>query len=99
MIVNCISGYLYNELFIELNEEKCTAFQSLVWSFIVHKNTIKKMLNCSTSIFLPVSLFVSFISFSINSRILLQFLSQARRILYMFSPFSFVLINVLITST
>ena len=45
MIVNCISGYLYNELFIERNEEKCTAFQSLVWSFIVHKNTIK---NCST---------------------------------------------------
>ena len=38
------SGYLYNELFSESNEEKCTAFQSMAWSIIVHKNTIK---NCS----------------------------------------------------
>ena len=100
MVENRISGYLYNELFSESNEEKCTAFQSMAWSLIVHKNAIK---NCSTalqpSIFLPVSLFVSFISFFIKSRILLQFLSQAFRILYMFSPFSFVFINALITST
>ena len=45
MIENRISGYLYNELFSESNEEKCTAFQSMAWSLIVHKNTIK---NCST---------------------------------------------------
>ena len=47
MIENRISGYLYNELFSERNEEKCTAFQSSVWSFIVHKNTVK---NCSTTL-------------------------------------------------
>ena len=47
MIENRISGYLYNELFSESNEEKCTAFQSMAWSLIVHKNTIK---NCSTAL-------------------------------------------------
>ena len=41
MIENRISGYLYNELFSESNEEKCTAFQRMVCSLIVHKNTIK----------------------------------------------------------
>ena len=47
MIENRISGYLYNELFSKSNEEKCTAFQSMVWSLIVHKNTIT---NCSTAL-------------------------------------------------
>ena len=47
MIENRISGYLYNERFSKSNEEKCTAFQSMAWSFIVHKNTIK---NCSTAL-------------------------------------------------
>ena len=100
MIENRISGYLYNELFSESNEEKCTAFQSMAWSLIVHKNTIK---NCSTALqafsFRPLSLFVSFISFFIKARTLLEFLNQAFNILYMFSPFSFVFINTLITST
>ena len=41
MIENRVPGYLYNELFIKSNEEKCTALQRIVWSFIVHKNTIK----------------------------------------------------------
>ena len=41
IIENRISGYLYNELFSESNEEKCTAFQSMAWSLTVHKNTIK----------------------------------------------------------
>ena len=41
----------------------------------------------------------SFISFFIKARILLQFISQAFIILYMFSLFSFVFINALITST
>ena len=40
MIENRISGYLYNELFDDSNEEKCTAFQSRGWSLIVHKNII-----------------------------------------------------------
>ena len=57
---NQVSGYLYNELFSESNEEKCTAFQSIAWSLIVHKNTIK---NCSTTLLLvSFSLFVCFIS-------------------------------------
>ena len=47
MIKNQISGYLYIELFNKNNEEKWTAFQSIVWSLIVHKNTIK---NCSTTL-------------------------------------------------
>ena len=41
MIENRISGYLYNELFSESNEEKCTAFQRMVWSLIVHENATK----------------------------------------------------------
>ena len=45
MIENRISSYLYYERFSESNEEKCTAFQKMAWSLIVHKNTIK---NCST---------------------------------------------------
>ena len=44
MIENRISGYLYNELFSNSNEEKCTTFQSMDWSLIVYKNTIKKHL-------------------------------------------------------
>ena len=47
MIENRISGYLCNELFSESNEEKCTPFQSIAWSLIAHKNTIK---NCSTTL-------------------------------------------------
>ena len=43
MTENHISGYFYNELFSGSNEEKCTAFQSMAWSLIVHKNTIKKL--------------------------------------------------------
>ena len=37
MIENCISGYLYNEFFSKSNDEKCTAFQSMAWYFIVHE--------------------------------------------------------------
>ena len=40
-------GYLYNELFSERNEEKCTGFQSLAWSLTVHESTFK---NCSTAL-------------------------------------------------
>ena len=47
MIEDRISGYLYNELFSEINEEKCTAFQSMAWPLIVHKNTIR---NCSSAL-------------------------------------------------
>ena len=61
MIENRISGYLQNELFSECNEKKCAAFQSLAWSFIVHKNTNK---NCSTALqafsFRSLSLYPSF---------------------------------------
>ena len=46
MIDNCVSGYLYDGHFSESNDEKCTAFQSMAWFFIVHKNTFK---NCSTA--------------------------------------------------
>ena len=93
MIENRISSYLYNEFFSENNEKKCTAFQSMAWSLIVHKNTIKNF----SRIFLQVFHLVSFISFFIKARMLLQFLSQAFNILYMFSPFSFVF--ALITPT
>ena len=78
---NCISGHLYNELFRESNEEKCTAFKRMAWSLILLKY-YKKLLSCSPRIFLPVSLFASFISFFIKARIL-----QAFSILYKFSHF------------
>ena len=98
MIVDRISGYLYDELFSEINEEKCT-FQSMAWSLIVYKYTIR---NCSTALqgfsFQSISLYPSFLFF-IKTRILLQFLSQAFSILYMFSPFSFVFKNALLTPT
>ena len=96
MIDNHISGNLYNELISESSKEKCTVFQSMPWSSIAHKNTIK---NCSTVLQAPISLFVSFIFFFIKARILLQFRSQAFITLYMFFRFSFVFINALITST
>ena len=47
MIENRMSGYLYTELFSESNKEKCMVFQSMAWSFILHKNTIK---NCLTAL-------------------------------------------------
>ena len=47
MIGNRISGYLYNELFSKSNKEKCTTFQSMAWSLIVHKSSIK---NWSTAL-------------------------------------------------
>ena len=47
MIGNRISGSLYNELFSEINKEKCMAFQSMAWSLDVDKNTVK---NCSTAL-------------------------------------------------
>ena len=55
MTGNRISGYFYNERLSESNEEKCTAFQSMAWSLIVYKNTIK---NCSTT--LQAFFFLSF---------------------------------------
>ena len=41
MIEERISGYLYNELFSEINEEKYTAFQSMAWSLIVYKKLLE----------------------------------------------------------
>ena len=91
MIENRISCYLYNELFSESNKEKCTAFKGMAWSLIVDKNTIK---NCPTALqafsFRYLSLYPLF---PLKARVLLQFLSQAFSILYMFSPFSFVFIS------
>ena len=61
MIDNRISGYLNNERFSESNKEKCTAFQSMAWFLVVHKNNIK---NCSTALqafsFRSLSLYHSF---------------------------------------
>ena len=61
MVENHILGYLFNELFSESNEEKCTAFESMALSLIVYKNTIK---NCSTALqaysFRSISLYTLF---------------------------------------
>ena len=58
---NHILGYLYQELLIEINEERCTAFQSMAWPLIAHKNTIR---NCSTALqpfsFRSISLYLLF---------------------------------------
>ena len=99
MIESDISGNLSNELFSENGEEKLVVFLNMTWSLIVHKNAIKI---CSTILkefwSRSLSLYIFYFLF-IKARILLQFLSQAFTILYMFSPFSFVFINALITFT
>lgn len=61
ILVNYISGNLYNDLFRKSRAEKCTVFQSMASPLIVYKNVIK---NCSTVLqqskhFPLVSLFVS----------------------------------------
>ena len=58
MIGNHVSGNLYNKGFSESSKEKCTAFQSMDWSLIVHKN----LRHYSPSLSLSLSLFVFFIS-------------------------------------
>ena len=62
MIENRISGYLFNERFSDSNEEKCTAFQNMAWSFIVHKNTIQSCSN-ALQVFSFWSLSISIIDF------------------------------------
>ena len=76
-------------------KETLTQVFSFEFCEISKNNFFKEHLRTTTS----VSLFVYSISFFIKARIPLQFLSQAFSILYMFSPFSFVFMNALITST
>ena len=87
---NHISGNLYNELFRESSEEKCTAFQSMVWS-LLFINILLKTAHLFPKHFSP-GLFVSFISFFIKTRVLLQFVN-----LVYVSQFSFVFMNAVIT--
>ena len=47
MIEGHISDYLYNEHFSKFDEEKYTVFQSMAWSLIVQKNTVR---NWSTAL-------------------------------------------------
>ena len=83
MIENCVSGYLCNELFSESNEERM-AFKEWLGPLLFVKILLKTA-QLLPRIFLPAPLFVSFISFFIKARILLQFLSQAFSKLYTFS--------------
>ena len=89
MIENRISGYLYNELFSESNEEKCTAFQRMDWSLIIHKNPIK---NSSTALqafsFRSLSLYPLF---PLKTSAIPQ--PSVQHLVYMFSSFSFVFIS------
>ena len=95
MIENRISGYQYNELFSKSNEEKCTVFQSMAWSLIVHENPIK---NSSTAL--------QAFSFRTLSFCVLYFLFHKGRdtsaipqpIVQHLVYASFVFINALITS-
>ena len=101
MIENQISGYFYNECFSEINEEECTAFQSMAWCLIIHENTIK---NCSNALqaFSFWTLFLCTLYFPFHKgkdTYGISQLNQAFSILYIFSPFSFVFRNALITST
>ena len=95
MIGNLVSGCLYNELFSESNEEKCTVFQSIAWSFIVHENTIK---NCPTALqaFLFRSLSFCILYFLFRKRKDTSAIPQAsvQHLVYV----SLVFINALITS-
>ena len=83
-----IAGNICNELFSESSEEKCTAFQSMGWSLIVHKSTIKNCSNVPQAFFSRSLSFVSFISLFVKVRILLQFLRPAFIILYVLLIFS-----------
>ena len=89
---NHISGNLNNELFSESSEEKCTAFQNMVWS-LLFINILLKTAHLFPKHFSP-GLFVSFISFFIKTRVLLQFVN-----LVYVSQFSFVFTNAVITFT
>ena len=76
MTENRISGYLYNKHFSESNEEKCTTFQTMAWQYFIRILLKTAQLLSKHFPYLSLSLFVSFISFFIKRRILLQFLSQ-----------------------
>ena len=94
MIENRISGHLYNERFSESKEEKCTAFESMVWSLNVHKNTIK---NCSAA--LQAFSFRSLSLFFHKGKDTYEIPQPSvQHLVYVF-PFPFVFIKALITST
>ena len=100
MIENGTSSYLYNELFGESNEEQCTAFQSIVWSLIVQKNTMK---NCSNDLqafsFRSLSLFILHFLFHKGKNTSRIPQPSVQHLVYVFPIFFFVFINALITST
>ena len=77
MIKNHTSINLYNERFSKSSEEKCAAFQSIAWSFIVHENTTKTAQLFYKHFPPGLFFFVSFIFFFIKARIRLQFLTKA----------------------
>ena len=98
MIKNRISGYLYNELSSESNEKNLRPFKVWLGPLMFTRILLKTAQLLSKHFPSGLSPFVSFISFFIKAKILPQFLSQAFKNLYMFSPFSFVFINAIITA-
>ena len=61
MIENCILDYLYNELFNESNEEKCTVFQNIV-GLLLFVKVLLKTAQLLSKLF-PSSLFLCILYF------------------------------------
>ena len=99
MTDNRISGYLYNEFFSESNEEKYTVFQSMAWSLIVHKNTIKNHWTALQVFFFHYLSLCILYFFFYKGKDTSTVPQPSVQHLYMISSFSFIFINALVTST
>ena len=84
MIENRVLVYLYNKLFSKSNEEKLWSFNCWLGPLLFIKILLKTAQLLSKHFLSGFFLFVSFISFFIKARILMQFLSPAFSIFFRF---------------
>ena len=84
MLENRTSGYLYSELFSKSNEEKWTTFQSMACSLLLIKMLLKTSQLLSKHFPSGLSLCTFYFLFYKGKDTLLQFLSQAFNVLYIF---------------
>ena len=96
MIEDRISGYLYNELFSEINEEKYTAFQSMAWSLIVYKKLLETAQLLSNHIPSGLSLCILYFLFHKGNDTSVSPQTSVQHLVYV-SQFSCVFTNALIT--
>ena len=93
MMKNCISGYLYNEIFSESNEEKCTAFKRMTWSVSYTIKILIKTAQLHSKNFLPgLSLCILYFLFHKGKDTSAVPQPSFQHLVYVF-PFSFVFIS------